>query len=314
LKRKGETIQRVRYSRPDGQQISLYRRAILIAVLGNVLLAAGKGVVAWASGSSAVLADAINSLSDVLYSGFMAFGLWLSQRPADASHPQGHSRFEPLVSLLIGAMMGLAGYTAVSEAIARFRSGALAIEPGWPTVALIGSSLVKIQMYRVVTRLGRQAHSPAIQASARDNLSDVFTSAAAWLGVLGSRYLTPLLDPAAGVAVSLWIFRMAAEVWWENLGYLTGRAAQAELVETIATQAATVPGVLGVHQIIADHVGPQVRADIHVDVDGEITLNAAHAIADQVQAQIEALPQVDLAHIHVEPVPLAPATKPSGEG
>ena len=184
MKRKGETVQYVRHSIPDLQQAGLYRQAILIAVVGNVLLAVSKGLVAWASGSSAVLADASNSLSDVLYSGFMAFGLWLSQRPADASHPQGHSRFEPLVSLVIGAMMGLAGYAAIGESIARFRSGAVAIEPGWPTVALLGSGLVKIQMYRLVNRLGRQAHSPAIQASAQDNLSDVFTSTAAWLGVL----------------------------------------------------------------------------------------------------------------------------------
>jgi divalent metal cation (Fe/Co/Zn/Cd) transporter len=95
---------------------------------------------------------------------------------------------------------------------------------------------------------------------------------------------------------------MATEIWWENLGYLTGREAMPGLVERIVAAAGAVPGVLGVHQVIADHVGPQVRVDIHIDVDGEITLNAAHAIADQVQAQIEALPQVDWAHIHVEPV------------
>jgi cation diffusion facilitator family transporter len=302
LKRKSEAVRYVRHARPDLYQTGLYRRAILIAVAGNVLLAASKGLVAWTSGSSAVLADASNSLSDVIYSGFMAFGLWLSQRPADASHPQGHGRFEPLVSLVIGAMMGLAGYAAIAESIARFRSGAVAIEPGWPTVALLGSGLVKIQMYRLVNRLGRQAHSPAIQASARDNLSDVFTSAAAWLGVLGSSYVSPWLDPAAGVAVSLWIFRMAAEIWMENLGYLTGREALPEVVERIEAAALAVPGVLGVNQVIADHVGPRVRVDMHIDVDGELTLNAAHAIADQVQAQVEALPQVDLAHIHAEPV------------
>jgi divalent metal cation (Fe/Co/Zn/Cd) transporter len=106
---------------------------------------------------------------------------------------------------------------------------------------------------------------------------------------------------------------MAAEVWWENLGYLTGRAAESELVEQIAARAATVPGVLGVHQIIADHVGPQVRADIHIDVDGELTLNAAHAIADQVQVQVEALRQVDLAHVHVEPAPPALQAKAGDE-
>lgn len=302
MTRQHDTIQTIRHTRPNAAQVSLYHRAILVAVVGNVLLAAGKGLVAWTSGSSALLADASNSVSDVFYSGFMALGLWLSQRPADATHPQGHGRFEPLVSLLIGLMMGLAGYVAASEAIARFRSGAVAIAPGWPTVALVVSALVKFQMYRVVRGLGRRAHSPAIQAAARDNLSDVFTSVAAWLGVLGSRWVSPWLDPAAGIVVSVWILRMAGEIWWENLGYLTGRQAAPDLVERVVASAGQVPGVLGVHQVVADHIGPRVRVDVHVDVEGTLTLNAAHAISDRVQDAIEALPQVDWAHVHVEPV------------
>ncbi len=101
--------------------------------------------------------------------------------------------------------------------------------------------------------------------------------------------------------VSLWIFRAAWEILRENLGYLTGRGASPELVAQIVAAASSVPGVLDVHQVIADYVGPQLRVDIHVDVDGEMTLHQAHAIADQVQAQVEALLAVDMAFIHVEP-------------
>jgi cation diffusion facilitator family transporter len=292
----------VRRQAPDFNRQRLYRRAILIAVVGNALLAGAKGLVAWFSGSSAVLSDAANSLSDTLYSVLMAAGLSLSQQPADHSHPQGHSRFEPLVSLLIAVAMGVAGFTALREAVLRFRSGAVAIDPGWPTAVLVGSALVKVAMAAVVGRIGRQARSPAIQASARDNLSDVLTSAAALLGVWGSRLLHPMADPAAGVVVSLWIFRAAWEIVAENLGYLTGRAAPPELSAQIVAVASAVPGVEDVHQVIADHVGPQVRVDMHVDVDGEMTLQQAHAIADQVQARVEALAGVDLAFVHVEPV------------
>jgi len=231
----------------------------------------------------------------------MAIGLYLAQQPADESHPQGHSRFEPLVSLLIAITMGAAGFMAMREGALRFLSGATAIEPGWPTAVLVGSALVKVAMYLLVGRIGRLAHSPAIRASARDNLADVLTSAAALLGVLGSRFVHPLFDPAGGVVVSLWIFRTTWEILYENLGYLTGRGAPQELTAQIIAAVSAVPGVLDVHQVIADHVGPQLRVDIHIDVDGEITLHQAHAIADQVQMQVEALPAVDLAFIHVEP-------------
>ncbi len=295
------SLQSVRREFPDPHRQRLYRQAILIAIAGNALLATTKGVVAWLSGSSAVLSDAANSLSDTLYSLLMAVGLYLAQQPADESHPQGHSRFEPLVGLLIAIAMGAAGFTALCGGVLRFRSGAAAIEPGWPTAVLVSSALLKVVMCLLVGRIGRLAHSPAIRASARDNLADVLTSTAALAGVLGSRFVYPPLDPAAGVVVSLWIFRAAWEILYENLGYLTGRGAPPELVAQIVVVASSVPGILGVHQVIADHVGPQLRVDIHVDVDGEMTLRQAHAITDRVQAQVEALPAVDLVFIHAEP-------------
>jgi cation diffusion facilitator family transporter len=295
-------MQCVRRESADPRRQRLYRRAILIAIAGNALLAMAKGAVAWLSGSSAVLSDAANSLSDTLYSLLMAVGLYLAQQPADETHPQGHSRFEPLVSLSIAVAMGAAGFTAGREAVLRFLSGARAIEPGWPTLALIGSVLVKVVMYVLVGRIGQLAQSPAIRASARDNLADVLTSTAALVGVWGSSLIHPVLDPLAGVLVALWVFRSLWGILWENLGYLTGRGALPELTDRIVAAASSVPGVLGVHQVIADHVGPQLRVDMHVDVNGEMGLHQAHAVADRVQAEVEALPAVDLAFVHVEPV------------
>lgn len=300
------TLQRVRLESLDAERQRLYRQAIWVTLAGNVLLAVAKGVVAWVSGSSAVLSDAANSLSDVLYSLLLAVGLYLAQRPADESHPQGHSRFEPLVSLIITIAMAVAGIAALREGILRFIAGATAIVPGWPTAALMGSALVKVVMFLLVGRIGRLAQSPAIRACARDNLSDVLTSVAALVGVWGSDLIHPLLDPVAGVAVSLWIFRALWGILSENLGYLTGRGAAPELTGRIVSAASAVPGVLAVHQVIADHVGPQLRVDMHIDVDGEIGLEQAHTIADQVQAQVEALPAVDLAFVHVEPAGLLP--------
>ena len=296
-----DDVKSVRQEALDRTRRSLYRRAVLIAVVGNVLLATAKGVVAWTTGSSAVLSDAANSLSDTMYSVLMALGLYVAQQPADQSHPQGHSRFEPLVSLLIAVAMGVAGFSAVREGVARLRGGGTAVALTWPTVVLWGSALAKVAMYKLVIDLGRRASSPALRASARDNLADVLASGAAWLGVLGSNAVHPLLDPIAGVVVALWIFRAMWEILYENLGYLTGRGAPPEVMEDIVTAASAVPGVLNVHQVIADYVGPELRVDVHIDVDGEITLREAHAIAERVEARVEGLSSVDLAFVHVEP-------------
>jgi cation diffusion facilitator family transporter len=285
---------------PQPGRNRLYTQALVITVTGNLLLAVTKGTAAAISGSIALYADAANSASDVLYSLLMVLGLWMALRPPDLSHPQGHSRFEPLVGLLVALSMGYAGFEAGRASIERFLSGGLAVEPGLPSLILIGSAVVKAVMYMVINRISRTVDSPALAATARDNLTDVLSSAAAFIGVFSSQ-IHPLADPVAGLLVSAWIFRSAFRAGKENLDFLTGAGASADLREEIQQIAADVPGVTMVHHIMTEYVGPKLVVDMHLNVDGEITLNEAHAISDRVISRLEALPQVDRAYVHIEP-------------
>jgi len=305
-----QSFRHVRSSQIDPIRLRLYQRAIWIAVLGNSILALAKGATAWSSGSTALLATAVDSATDLVYTLFMAWGLWRSQQPADESHPQGHARIEPLVSMLIALMMGLAGLAVVRQAVARLQGEPATFAWGWPTAILIGSALVKVFMYLAVRRLGQKARSPAIMASAQDNLADVISAGTALVGVLAANWLHPLADPVAGLVVSIWIFRNAAGILVANLGYLAGRAAEPELLERIYAVARQVDGVAGVHRVIADYVGPQVRAEVHVDVDGEISFHFAHQISNAVRDAVEALDEVDLAFVHPEPVQLDAEEQP----
>jgi len=295
-------IQQVRNHKLDPARYQLYLRAIWIAILGNGLLVIAKGGTAWFSGSTAVLATAVDSITDVLYTVVMAWGLWLSQQPADESHPQGHGRIEPLISMVIGLAMGVAGWEVVHRAVTQLLGEPARFDWGLPAAVLTGSGLAKVVMYLLVHRLAQQVRSPAINAFARDNLSDVFSSAAALLGVAAVHWIHPLADSIAGILVSLWIFRNALFILTENLGYLTGRAAGPELVEKIRTAACAVKGVSGVHRVVADYVGPQLRVDMHVNVAGETSLHIAHEIGEEVQRVVEALEEVDLAFVHLEPM------------
>ena len=283
-----QPIRHIRPSQIDPARLHLYRRAIWIAVIGNGTLVLAKGAVAWMSGSTALMATAVDSVSDLIYTLFMAWGLSRSQRPADISHPQGHARIEPVVSAVIALMMGLAGLEVVRQALDGLRGQPAAFAWGLPAAVLVGSALVKVIMYLAVRRLGQKAHSPAIMASAKDNLADVVSAGTALVGVLAAGWF-PLADPLAGLAVSVWIFRNAAAILVENLGYLTGRAAAPELVERINATARRVEGVEGVHRVIADYVGPQVRAELHVEVDGDIPFHDAHRISNSVRDAVEAL-------------------------
>jgi cation diffusion facilitator family transporter len=291
----------VRAHHIDPERQRLYVRAIWIAVIGNGLLVVAKGLAAWSSGSTAVLATFVDSVTDLAYTIFMAWGLWLSQRPADQSHPQGHARVEPFVGTVVGVMMGVAGIEVIRRAIAQLQGAPISVQAGWPALVMVGSALVKLIMYLLVRRLGKQARSPGINAAAIDNLTDVFSSTVALFGLLAASRLHPLADPIAAIIVSLWIFRNAFEILRENVGYLTGRAAEPELLDAIQAAASSVDGVLGVHAIVADYVGPELRVDMHVEIDGDLSFRVAHDISDGVQEAVEALDEVDLAFVHLEP-------------
>lgn len=294
-------MQWIRDYKPDPGAARLFRQALVITLAGNVTLAVGKGAAAYFSGSVALYADAANSVSDVLYSLLMVLGLWMAQQPPDIGHPQGHGRFEPIVGLLVAAAMTYAGYEAGRTAVERFLIGGSAVELGWPVLALLVSAAIKAAMYGTIQRIAAQVASPALAVVAQDNLSDVLTSGAAFAGVLGAHVLHPLADPVAGILVALWIFRAALAAWQENLRYLTGAGASREIREEIAGVAAQVPGVLGVHQVITEYVGPRLVADLHIDVDGHAPLFEVHRISDAVRIELEALPEVDRVYVHVEP-------------
>lgn len=279
----------------------LYQRAGCIALIGNILLFAAKGIVAWLSGSSAIYADAANSGSDVAYSLLMLVGLWLSVRPADATHPHGHQRIEPMVSLIIGAMMTFAGVEAARTGIERLLSGPQAVLSYWALAIPLVTVGVKTGMYALVRRIGRAVHSPAILASARDNLSDILTSLVALLGVGTSRLSFPVADPIAALLVSAWIFRGAFFVLREAIQQLIGGAGSAELDERIERAALAVPGVQGIEQLVAEFVGPKVWIDIHVLADRSQTLEETHRFSHAVREALEALPEVERAFVHVEP-------------
>lgn len=279
----------------------LYQRAGYIALAGNILLFAAKAIVAWVSGSSAIYADAANSGSDVAYSLLMFVGLWLSVRPADATHPHGHRRIEPMVSLVIGLMMTLAGVEAARSGILRFQQGLQAVLSNWALAIPFITMFIKTGMYFGVRRIGRAVHSPAILASARDNLSDILTSLVALIGVGTSRLAFPAADPIAALLVSAWILRGAFFVLREAVQQLIGGAGSPELDERIAQAALGVPGVQGIEQLVAEFVGPRVWVDIHVLADRSQTLEETHRFSHAVRAALEALPEVERAFVHVEP-------------
>ncbi|QRN84220.1 cation transporter [Chloroflexota bacterium] len=294
-------MQWIRDYEPNPGRTKAYRTALIITLAGNVLLAVAKGLASYFTGSVALYADTANSVSDVIYSLAMVVGLWVALQPPDITHPQGHSRFEPLVGLVVAVMMTLAGYEALRSSIARFLAGGEVIEIDLPMIILLASAAVKAAMFFIITKISKEVESPTLRATAKDHLSDVLTSIAAFIGILGSNWIGPLLDPIAGVLVALWIFRAAFDAGKENLAYLTGAGADKELREKIIEKARNVPGVENVHHMMSDYVGPKLIVDMHINLPGDKTLDEVHDINDRVIEALESMPEIDRAYVHVEP-------------
>lgn len=292
----------IRESQPDSHISRQFRKAMAITLIGNILLAGIKVLAYINSDSAAIYADAINSLTDVLYSVMLLIGFVFSLQPPDMGHPQGHSRFEPFMALVVTLSMLGAGVEAFRASIVRYMAGGTSIEIGVPLIALLISVLVKAVMFFMIRDISRKISSPGLKAAANDNLTDVVTSFAAILGIFGSNLISPLLDPLAGIVVALWIFRAVWNSAKENLGYLTGAGADEILRQRILDYVKEIDGIKNVHHIIADYAGPKLLVEMHVNVDGNITLNQAHVICDQAVAELEKIPQVDRAYVHIEPI------------
>jgi len=167
---------------------------------------------------------------------------------------------------------------------------------------LLASAAIKAGMYVIVRKLALQTDSPSLKVSAQDNLSDILTTMAALIGIIGSSLIHPYLDPIAGILVALWIFRIAFKAGKENFSFLTGAGASEEVREKIIQTARNVSGVKNVHHMMSDYVGPKLMIDMHINLPNQASLEEVHAVEDAVIEALEALPEVDRAYVHVEPL------------
>jgi cation diffusion facilitator family transporter len=292
----------MRYTRlyaPNSEQTRLFRNALAITFLGNLILAGSKMAVALVSNSAAIMADGFMSSSDLFYSIMMILGFWISQRPPDRSHPQGHSRYEPLVGLMIMAAMAFAAYEAVAQSVDRFQNPQ-SIDPV-SSLILIAGAVIKLGMFFLVKKIADQTKNPTLRTTAMDNLSDVFTSSGAFIGALGSFFIHPITDPIAGVLVGLVIARNAFNAGRENFNFILGGGADRAMLDEITRLSRAVPDVLEIHTLCTEYIGPKLVVDMHVNCDGSLPLSRVHEIETEIIAKVKTISEVDRVYVHIEP-------------
>ncbi|MFC5972539.1 cation diffusion facilitator family transporter [Halomarina salina] len=282
-------------------RVSALRRVGLLVLGANLVLALAKGAVYLSTGSLAVGGEAVNSLADTAYSIVVVGGLYLTTQPADDTHPHGHERIEPFVSLVVAVGIGAAGVGVLWQAAQSALAGGAAVAGPVAAGVLAGSAVVKYLLFRYCSRMAEDFNSPALRATALDNRADILTAVAALAGVAGSALGYPVLDPLAGGVVALGILYTGYEIGRDNVGYLVGEAPDSDLRDEIVARALTHPEVRGVHDVVAHHVGPEVDVSLHLEIEGDRTVREAHDIETDVVRAIRAIDEVDDVFVHLDP-------------
>lgn len=284
------------------------QRNTLIGLVASILLAGGKFVAGVMGHSSALIADAVESLADTVGSLVVWQAIRVSEKPPDLDHPYGHGKAEAVAALAVGGMLLVAAAIIVVKALHEIITPHVP-PAAWTLIALAGVVVVKEWLFRLLLG-GAAAHdSQAARADAWHHRSDAITSGAAILGVsvaVWGPHLTGipnlvLADEAAALLASGIIVRTAISLIMGPLHELLDSAPHGLLtrIEDIARQ---VDGVMLVEQLQARKSGRVYFVDMHLHVDDDLTVGVAHAISHRVKERVRAeIPSVADVLIHIEP-------------
>ena len=282
----------------------IVRRVTWVGLFVNLVLAAIKFAAGIFGKSQALVADAIHSLTDLTTDIAVLAGSHYWCRPPDENHPYGHRRLETLITVFIGLVLITAGIGIGWKAISTLQQKHN-VPPGWIAVAAAFASIVcKESLYRWTAISGRRIKSPALAANAWHHRTDAFSSLPVLLAVAGARVFPTwsFLDHVGAVVVSIFIFHASIKIIWPALSELIDVGAPLETQKNIGDIALRCNGVLQVHDIRTRFISTSVQVDLHIVVEGSISVRDGHTIADDVRDRIIAeIPEVLDVIVHVDP-------------
>lgn len=271
-----------------------------ISISAYLFLCTTKIALGHALMSEALTADGWNNVTDVLTSVAVLIGLRISRKPRDQNHPYGHSRAESVSALLGSFIMATIAFDVLKSALQTAWSG----PPSPPDIfafwtALTGAGVMLI-VFGYNRWLAHQTGSRALQAASKDNLSDTLVSLGAAVGILGSQFGLPWLDPAAAVLVGLLILWTAWNIFSDESHLLTDGFHERELARYRRTME-SIAGVRFVVDLKGRHDGHQVILDAVIEVDPSLNVEESHRITEELEWVMWREHQVKETLIHVEP-------------
>ncbi len=286
---------------PEREQAA--RRSTWVSVGVNLVLTALQVAVGLYVASQALVADGIHSLSDLAADFVVLLALQHSRKAPDADHPYGHQRYENAASLVLGALLLAVGVGMLWSAAGKLAAPET-IAPG--SLVALGVALftlaAKEGLFRYMLAVAERVRSSMLVANAWHARSDAASSLVVAAGIGGSLLGWPMLDPVAALVVGLLVGKMGWEFLWNALHDLTDRAASEEETRAIEQEILATPGVLGIHDLRTRRTGDMILVDVHLDVDGSLSVRQGHEIAEEVHRRVEQRHPVLNVLTHLDPV------------
>lgn len=280
------------------------RKVTWIGLLINIALSGLKFAAGYFGRSQALIADAIHSLTDTTTDIAVIAGSHYWSRPPDESHPYGHRRLETLVTVFIGLVLAAAGIGIGWEAISTLHKKSTST-PGWVALyAAMASIVTKEILYRWTAAVGKKTKSQALAANAWHHRTDAISSLPVLVAVTGALIFPSwsFLDHVGAAIVSVFILHAAMKIIWPAASELIDAGAPEEIQKKIAEIACSTSGVREVHAVRSRYISSSIQIDMHIVVDGNMSVQEGHTIADNVENNIiSGIPEVLEVVVHVDP-------------
>jgi cation diffusion facilitator family transporter len=285
-----------RDSLKKGEKASRYS-TITCAVLSVM-----KAFVGLYTGSVALLADAINSFSDVFASLAVYLGLKLSQKKASVQFPYGYYKAETLASLVVSVLIVIAGIEILIESVEAFFMPQEIMMASHALIAVSLSAGAYYILAQYKRKIGKEIGSPALVSDGTHSLIDTASSGLVFLGIVSSTIGYPQLESVAGIIISGLILWMGIRMGRYSLLVLLDACVKPELIQKTRDIVVTVQGVEGVHSIKMRRSGPYAFGELHLETKGNLTVNEAHDVSERVEEIVKKnIPEIDALHVHIEP-------------
>ncbi len=279
-------------------------KATYFSIIGNTCLAIVKGLAGFFGNSYALIADAIESTTDIFASLLVLFGIKYSNKPADENHPYGHGRAEPLITFLVVGFLITTATIIAYESIYNIQTPH-ELPKKWTLIVLAVIILWKEYSFRLVMKRSKEANSSSLRADAWHHRSDAITSVAALVGIsialfLGKGY--EAADDWAALFASGFIMYNSYKIFRPALGEIMDEHLYDDLIDEIRKVSIQVEGVLDTEKCFIRKAGMKYHVDLHATVDANLTVKEGHDIAHLLKDTLrKEIPELGHVLIHIEP-------------